>query len=230
MFQLQPNHSVKLEIPKLVEGVWYIVFEVVILWLQSIITGSHWKKKLFGTHNLSEDWNSNLNFMWVPWQIWEQPTAYFWIQTGFKSGLFFYVGPRLLLLLGPLILSLLPVFSLFEDFSRRFSTSLKTVGQTLKSLTDSEISKLKTEILKSEGVLNLVSSNESHLLDLPLAEKLDDLNRVAAVVSRLEKKCSELALQGFQHNQHEEGWGLREKKKKREMGEGDELWGLGMYV
>jgi hypothetical protein len=53
--------------------------------------------------------------------------------------------------------------------------------------------------LKSEGVLNLVSSNESHLLDLALAEKLDDLNRVAAVVSRLGKKCSEPALQGFEH-------------------------------
>ena len=61
------------------------------------------------------------------------------------------------------------------------------------------ISKLKTEILKFEGVLNLVSSNESHLLDLALAEKLDDLNRVAAVVSRLGKKCSEPALQGFEH-------------------------------
>lgn len=68
-----------------------------------------------------------------------------------------------------------------------------------KSLTDSEISKLKSEILKSEGVLNLVSSNESHLLDLALAEKLDDLNRVAGVVSRLGKKCSEPALQGFEH-------------------------------
>ena len=67
------------------------------------------------------------------------------------------------------------------------------------------ISKLKTEILKSEGVLNLVSSNESHLLDLALTKKLDDLNRVATVVSRLVKKCSEPALQRFQHNQHEEG-------------------------
>ena len=47
--------------------------------------------------------------------------------------------------------------------------------------------------------MNLVSSNESHLLDLALTEKLDDLNRVAAVVSRLGKKCSETALQGFEH-------------------------------
>lgn len=68
-----------------------------------------------------------------------------------------------------------------------------------KSLTDSEISKLNTEILKSEGVLNLVSSDETLLRELALAEKLDELNRVAAVVSRLGKKCSEPALQGFEH-------------------------------
>lgn len=68
-----------------------------------------------------------------------------------------------------------------------------------KSLTDPEISKLKNEILGSQGVQNLVSSDESYLLELALAEKLDDLNRVAAVVSRLGKKCAEPALQGFEH-------------------------------
>lgn len=68
-----------------------------------------------------------------------------------------------------------------------------------KSLTDSEISKLKNEILKSEGVQNLVSSDEAYLLELALAEKLEDLNRVAAVVSRLGKRCAEPALQGFEH-------------------------------
>ncbi|KAF7837506.1 uncharacterized protein G2W53_005988 [Senna tora] len=68
-----------------------------------------------------------------------------------------------------------------------------------KSLADSEISKLKNEILNSEGVNNLVSSDESYLLELALAEKLEELNRVASVVSRLGKKCSEPALQGFEH-------------------------------
>uniref|UniRef100_A0A803Q752 DUF668 domain-containing protein n=1 Tax=Cannabis sativa TaxID=3483 RepID=A0A803Q752_CANSA len=68
-----------------------------------------------------------------------------------------------------------------------------------KSLTESEISKLKNEILKCEGVQNLVSSDESYLLELALAERLDDLNRVAAVVSRLGKRCTEPALQGFEH-------------------------------
>uniref|UniRef100_A0A2N9IXK3 Peroxisomal membrane protein PEX14 n=1 Tax=Fagus sylvatica TaxID=28930 RepID=A0A2N9IXK3_FAGSY len=53
--------------------------------------------------------------------------------------------------------------------------------------------KKKSEEGKEEEELELVS----HLLDLALAEKLDDLNRVAAVVSRLGKKCSEPALQGW---------------------------------
>ncbi|XWS08824.1 hypothetical protein CRYUN_Cryun40dG0033600 [Craigia yunnanensis] len=68
-----------------------------------------------------------------------------------------------------------------------------------KSLSESEISKLKSEILKSEGISNLISSDENYLLTLSLAEKLDDLNKVANVVSRLGKKCNEPALQGFEH-------------------------------
>ncbi|XP_061974686.1 protein PSK SIMULATOR 1-like [Populus nigra] len=76
---------------------------------------------------------------------------------------------------------------------------LSQTVQLHKSLSDSEISKLKNEILKSEGVKNLVSTDESYLLQLALAEKLDDLNRVANVVSRLGKKCVEPALQGFEH-------------------------------
>ncbi|KDP40296.1 hypothetical protein JCGZ_02294 [Jatropha curcas] len=68
-----------------------------------------------------------------------------------------------------------------------------------KSLSDCEVSKLKAEILKSEGVNKLVSSDENYLLQLALAEKLDDLSRVASVVSRLGKKCIEPALQGFEH-------------------------------
>ncbi|KAF7146266.1 hypothetical protein RHSIM_Rhsim04G0188300 [Rhododendron simsii] len=68
-----------------------------------------------------------------------------------------------------------------------------------KSLTDASISGLKREISQSDGVLSLVSPDEAHLLDLALAEKLDDLNRIAGVVSRLGKKCSVPALQGFEH-------------------------------
>ncbi|KAM7278280.1 hypothetical protein ACFE04_005414 [Oxalis oulophora] len=76
-----------------------------------------------------------------------------------------------------------------------------------KSLTDTEISKLKTEILKSEAINNLVVShnnnnnnnNESYLLELALAEKLDELDKLSNIVSRLGKKCTEPALLGFEH-------------------------------
>ncbi|KAI3756739.1 hypothetical protein L1987_56562 [Smallanthus sonchifolius] len=68
-----------------------------------------------------------------------------------------------------------------------------------KSLTNSEISKLKNEILKSDGVKTLVSSDETYLLDLALSEKLDDLSFIAGVVSRLGKKCTVPQLLGFQH-------------------------------
>ncbi|XP_047311176.1 protein PSK SIMULATOR 3 [Impatiens glandulifera] len=68
-----------------------------------------------------------------------------------------------------------------------------------KSVTDREVSKLKNEIFKSQGMKYLISSDESYLLELTVAEKLDDLNRVAGVISRLGKKCSLPALQGFEH-------------------------------
>lgn len=68
-----------------------------------------------------------------------------------------------------------------------------------KSLCDGEISRLRNEISKSEGVVKLVSSDESRVLELALVEKLDELNRVAAGISRFGKKCSEPALQGFEH-------------------------------
>lgn len=68
-----------------------------------------------------------------------------------------------------------------------------------KSLSDHEMVKLKNEILKSEGIRTLVSGDETQLLELALVEKLDDLNRVASVVSRLGKRCTIPALQGFEH-------------------------------
>ncbi|KHN30736.1 hypothetical protein glysoja_034079 [Glycine soja] len=68
-----------------------------------------------------------------------------------------------------------------------------------RSLSEPEIVKLKNEISNSQGVQNLVSSQEGYLLGLARAEKLEELNRVANVVSRLGKKCSLPALQGFEH-------------------------------
>ncbi|KAK1283484.1 hypothetical protein QJS10_CPB21g00380 [Acorus calamus] len=68
-----------------------------------------------------------------------------------------------------------------------------------RSLSDAEIARLKSEALRSDGVCTLVSADEHLLLSLALAEKLDDLNRIASVVSRLGRRCSEATLLGFEH-------------------------------
>ncbi|XP_008794290.2 uncharacterized protein LOC103710377 [Phoenix dactylifera] len=68
-----------------------------------------------------------------------------------------------------------------------------------RSLSDSEIARLRSETLASHAVRLLVSTNEPYLLSLALAEKLEDLNLVAAVASRLGRRCSHPALLGFEH-------------------------------
>ncbi|KAG9145007.1 hypothetical protein Leryth_026952 [Lithospermum erythrorhizon] len=67
------------------------------------------------------------------------------------------------------------------------------------SLTDKAILALRNEVLKNVGIKNLVSYDENQLIELALMEKLEDLNRVASVVSRLGKRCTIPALQGFEH-------------------------------
>ncbi|KAI5079007.1 hypothetical protein GOP47_0006678 [Adiantum capillus-veneris] len=71
--------------------------------------------------------------------------------------------------------------------------------QLWQSLSDQEVCRLRGEVIKSEGVLNLVSDNESVLLSLACMEKLQDLTAVALAVSRLGKRCKEAALVGFEH-------------------------------
>ncbi|GAB2245402.1 hypothetical protein Droror1_Dr00000895 [Drosera rotundifolia] len=68
-----------------------------------------------------------------------------------------------------------------------------------KSLTDPDISTLKSSIVSHDGVRRLVSSDTAYLLDLARSEKLDDLDRIADTVSRLGRKCSVPALKGFEH-------------------------------
>ncbi|CAM6082114.1 unnamed protein product [Calypogeia fissa] len=68
-----------------------------------------------------------------------------------------------------------------------------------QSLSEQEILRLRTDVIKAEGVLNLVSDNEAVLLSLACMEKLQDLTAVAGAVARLGKKCQEPLLQGFEH-------------------------------
>ncbi|KAH6806920.1 hypothetical protein C2S51_028028 [Perilla frutescens var. frutescens] len=66
-----------------------------------------------------------------------------------------------------------------------------------KSLSDEEISRLKNDVIRSEGVAFLNSGDADFLLGLACAERLEDLDRTAAAVSRLGKKCSDFGLERF---------------------------------
>ncbi|KAL8036650.1 hypothetical protein ABFX02_12G172300 [Erythranthe guttata] len=66
-----------------------------------------------------------------------------------------------------------------------------------KSLSDEEISRLKNDVIKSQGVAYLNSVDEEFLLSLAFAERLEDLDRAANSVSRLGKKCDDLGLNRF---------------------------------
>ncbi|KAJ0860619.1 hypothetical protein HanRHA438_Chr13g0625621 [Helianthus annuus] len=69
-----------------------------------------------------------------------------------------------------------------------------------KSLTNSEIYTLKHEILNSYGVKTLVSSDETYVLQLACTEKLEELNSISDVVSRLGRRCTVPQLLGFEHD------------------------------
>ncbi|KAG0484326.1 hypothetical protein HPP92_008405 [Vanilla planifolia] len=68
-----------------------------------------------------------------------------------------------------------------------------------RSLSDGEVSHLRQQISSSPALHSFVSSRESYLFTLAVTEKLDELNRIAALASRLGQRCSLPALQGFEH-------------------------------
>ncbi|CAM0879320.1 unnamed protein product [Alopecurus aequalis] len=70
-----------------------------------------------------------------------------------------------------------------------------------RSLSDAEAAHLLGPLcLGSRAVRALVEpGDDARLLALALAEKLDSLNRVAAVAARLGRRCAAPALQGFDH-------------------------------
>ncbi|WJX43159.1 hypothetical protein P8452_30302 [Trifolium repens] len=65
------------------------------------------------------------------------------------------------------------------------------------SLSEEEITKLHHEVIKSKGVTYLNSNQESFLINLAAAERLEELDNIAATVSRLGQKCSDLGLARF---------------------------------
>ncbi|CAA6666539.1 unnamed protein product [Spirodela intermedia] len=77
-----------------------------------------------------------------------------------------------------------PELNVVGILSFEVASAMSKIIHLHKSLSASQISRLHGEVLKSHGVRNL---------------KLDDLDRAAAVVSRLGKRCNEPALVGFEH-------------------------------
>ncbi|KAK8617202.1 hypothetical protein V6N13_080120 [Hibiscus sabdariffa] len=71
-----------------------------------------------------------------------------------------------------------------------------------KSLTDEELFKLRNGPVKSPGVAFLNSTDETYLLGLACKEKLEDLNQIASVVSRLSKSCVDEELSRFETAYH----------------------------
>ncbi|MCL7039643.1 hypothetical protein MKW94_002082 [Papaver nudicaule] len=68
-----------------------------------------------------------------------------------------------------------------------------------KSLTDEEVLKLRKDLMRSEGILYLNSRDESYLLKLACAERIEDLDRVVIAISRLGKRCSDPGLTKFDY-------------------------------
>lgn len=66
-----------------------------------------------------------------------------------------------------------------------------------RSLSDTEILKLRSDTMRSRGVAYLNSTDQALLLRLACAEFVSDLDRAAAAVSRLAFRCQGALAQGF---------------------------------
>ncbi|EES06336.1 uncharacterized protein LOC8077171 [Sorghum bicolor] len=80
------------------------------------------------------------------------------------------------------------------------ANAMSRAANLYRSLSDAEAARLLGPLcLGSHAVRAFVPGDDARLLALALAEKLDALNRVAAVASRLGRRCAAPALMGFDH-------------------------------
>ena len=92
-------------------------------------------------------------------------------------------------------------------------------------LSDSQIVRLKEEIVHSVGIRNLVSEDGDYLTDLALAEIIQNLGYVAKSVARLGKSCTDPVYHSLEHifddpiksNLNWYGWEYRLKKVERKV-------------
>lgn len=84
--------------------------------------------------------------------------------------------------------------------SLEVANAMSRAANLYRSLSDAEAARLLGPLcLGSRAVRALVPGDDARLLALALAEKLDALNRVAAVASRLGRRCTAPPLVGFDH-------------------------------
>ncbi|XP_021744022.1 uncharacterized protein LOC110710074 [Chenopodium quinoa] len=75
--------------------------------------------------------------------------------------------------------------------------SMSRIVSLYKSLSDAEIFRLRKEVIRERGITFFISGDEGFLLTLACAERLEDLDQAANVVSRLGQKCSDYGLIRF---------------------------------
>lgn len=84
--------------------------------------------------------------------------------------------------------------------SFELANAMSRAASLHRSLSAAEAARLLGPLcLASHAVRALVPGDDARLLALALAEKLDALNRIAAVAARLGRRCAAPALQGFDH-------------------------------
>uniref|UniRef100_A0A7N0TV86 Avr9/Cf-9 rapidly elicited protein 137 n=1 Tax=Kalanchoe fedtschenkoi TaxID=63787 RepID=A0A7N0TV86_KALFE len=91
----------------------------------------------------------------------------------------------------------LPTSHLARVLCFEIAKTMSRLISLYKSLSHNEMDNLKNHIIKAEGVAYLNSKDESYLMSLALAEKLEELDAAADVISRLGRKCCDFGLMRF---------------------------------
>lgn len=89
-----------------------------------------------------------------------------------------------------------PVLGIMSFEVARLMSKVINIWQCL---TDTQIVRLREEVVNSVGIQKLVSENEEYLMDLVLAEIIENLESVAKSVAVLGKKCAHPTYQNLQN-------------------------------
>lgn len=77
------------------------------------------------------------------------------------------------------------------------ATAMSRLVSLHRSLSDAEVSRLRSDAMRSQGVAYLTSTDQSFLLRLACAELIEELDSTAEAVSRLSRRCRGALPVGF---------------------------------